>query len=52
MSTDTVKTQLLALADQLDSPLGPGSGAICLDAIAEIERLEHRIDPAEPSSAH
>lgn len=49
--TEQVKTNLLLLAGELDGPDGAGSGAVCLDAVAEIEALErHLIPPAEPSS--
>lgn len=48
---DQVKTNLLQLAGELDGPDGPGSGAVCLEAISAIEELERRlIPPAEPSS--
>ena len=50
-SAAQVKAQLLELANFLDSESGPGSGAVCLAALTEIEILERRIDPAEPSSA-
>ncbi|HVT27683.1 MAG TPA: hypothetical protein VHE81_06655 [Lacipirellulaceae bacterium] len=49
-SIDIVKAELEVLAVYLDSPEGPGSGAIALDALSEIESLERRIDPAEPGS--
>ena len=48
-STAQVKANLAELAAFLDGPEGPGSGAIALAAIVEIEALEKRIDPAEPS---
>lgn len=51
MSNTIVKAQLADLAEALDAPNGPGSGAICLDALAEIEALERRLrPPADPSS--
>lgn len=46
--TETVKQNLLALADYLDSPDGPGSGAVCLDALSVIEDYEQRYPPAPP----
>lgn len=49
MDPDSLKAQLIDLAAYLDSPDGPGSGAIVLDALCEIEDLERHIDPAEPS---
>lgn len=52
MSTAIVKAQLADLAETLDAPGGPGSGASCLDALAEIEALERRLlPPAEPSTS-
>jgi len=50
-STAQVKARLAELASFLDSPEGPGSGAIALAALTEIELLERRVDPAEPSTA-
>ncbi|MCA9294811.1 MAG: hypothetical protein KDA20_13465 [Phycisphaerales bacterium] len=38
-STAELKSLLAQLAEHLDSAEGPGGGAICLDAIAELERL-------------
>lgn len=38
-STAEITTLLAQLADIIDAPDGPGGGAICLDAIAELERL-------------
>lgn len=43
-----VKTLLAELAEVLDAPDGPGSGAVCLDAIAALEEMESRLPPATP----
>lgn len=37
---DTLKLLLSQLAEVVDSPEGPGGGAICLMAITAIEELE------------
>jgi len=50
MDLATLKAQLSDLAVILDQPSGPGSGAIVLDALCEIEGLERLIDPAEPGT--
>lgn len=47
-SSAQVKTLLHDLATLLDSPEGPGGGAVCLAAMVEIEMLEQHIAPAEP----
>lgn len=41
MDNATLVANLIALADVLDSPDGPGSGAVALDAATVIERLTH-----------
>jgi hypothetical protein len=48
MERSELKGMLTELAEKLDGPDGPGSGAVCLWALTEIEGLERRIDPAEP----
>lgn len=49
MTENTVVKNLLAeLAKLLDGPEGPGSGAVCLDAIAALESMETRLPPAAP----
>ena len=45
MTNDTVKQLLAELAAQLDSPDGPGGGAVCLDALTLIESYEQRHPP-------
>lgn len=45
---ELVKSLLAELAKELDGPEGPGSGAICLDAIAALEELEQRLPPVAP----
>lgn len=42
---ELVKTLLAELAVVLDAPTGPGSGAVCLQAIAALEELEEQAMP-------
>lgn len=51
MDATVLKMLLHQLATELDGPEGSGSGAVALEAITEIERLERQISPAEPSSS-
>jgi len=52
-STVEVKTLLTELAAKLDAPDGPGSGAVCLAAVTEIEALEKRpeLPPPDPGTS-
>lgn len=43
--TTLVKDLLEQLAAELDAPHGPGSGAVCLMAIAALEELEETALP-------
>lgn len=45
MTHEIVKHLLAELAAQLDSPDGPGSGAVCLEAITLLESYEQRHPP-------
>jgi len=45
MTNDSVKHLLAQLAETLDAPDGPGSGAVCLEAITLIEQYEQRHPP-------
>ena len=43
-----IKELLAKLAQELDAPDGPGSGAVLLDALTIIEEYENR-NPPQPS---
>lgn len=48
----TVLKELLAeMAEMVDAPNGPGGGALLLEAIVEIDDLERRLPPQDPSSS-
>lgn len=40
---DDLVRQLNSLAEHLDAPDGPGSGAIALDAAAALEEMQRRL---------
>lgn len=48
MDSTILKMLLLELATEIDAN-GTGSGAVLLYAICQIDDLEHRIRPADPS---
>lgn len=45
MDASDIKDLLAQLAKQLDAPGGPGSGAVCLDALTLIEEYERKHPP-------
>jgi hypothetical protein len=47
MDASDIKVLLAQLARELDAPDGPGSGAVCLDALTVIEAYE-RMHPPTP----
>ena len=47
MDASEIKALLAQLARELDAPHGPGSGAVCLDALTLIEAYE-RMHPPQP----
>ena len=49
MKQETLKELLAQMAEIVDGPNGPGGGAILLEAICEIEDLQRRLPPAEPT---
>lgn len=50
MAQATLIELLQELAEIVDRPDGPGGGAILLEAISEIEDLQRRLPPPEPTS--
>lgn len=51
MDRVVLKELLSEMAEQLDAPDGPGGGAILLEAVTEIDDLERRLPPHEPSTS-
>ena len=45
MDASEIKDLLAQLARELDAPGGPGSGAVCLDALTGIEEYERKHPP-------
>lgn len=49
MKQETLIRLLLEMAEIVDSKDGPGGGAILQEAASEIEDLQRRIPPPDPS---
>ena len=50
MKQELLKRLLADMAELVDGPNGPGGGAILLEAICEIEDLQRRLPPPEPTT--
>jgi len=45
MNASSIKELLAQLARELDAPDGPGSGAVCLEALTLLEEYEQKRPP-------